>query len=173
MKTIIILILSGLCSQAELIKPAFSLEWAAMSEGVRFFEGFKSSVYKCPAGVHTIGYGHTKRAKEFKQITKAKANALLQQDLKEAESHVLRIVKVPLSKGQLACLTSFTFNCGQGSLKTLVSGKGRLNAGNYQSINKILPLYCRGGGKVLNGLKKRRTFELTLWKNNLTLLAAN
>lgn len=145
------------------VHPRNPIEWVQMVEIVKECEGFYSEPYVCPAGVLTIGYGHTATADQLDAVTQSEAHKLLIADLKKAEAHVDRIVTVPLDDGQKACLVSFTFNCGQGNLKQLVSGKDRLNAGNYNSIRKILPLYRMGGGKVLKGLEARRAEELSLW----------
>lgn len=158
--------------QPVLVKPkreAFPLAWIDMIQGVKKLENFYSRPYSCPAGVRTIGYGHTKKI--FPYLSKEQASILLEKDLEEAKDIVLKEVKVPLSDGQLACLTTFTFNCGIVNLRQLVNGKGRLNNGNYDSIKKFLPLYCKAKGKTLEGLKKRRKWELTLWEKEGNLLA--
>ena len=154
------------------IHPQRPIEWVQMVEMVKECEGFYSEPYRCPAGVVTIGYGHTATAKQLDAVTQSEAHKLLMADLKKAEAHVDRIVTVPLDDGQKACLVSFAFNCGQGNLRQLVSGPDRLNSGNYNSINKILPLYRMGGGKVLKGLQLRRQKELTLWRSSDTMLAS-
>jgi len=154
------------------VHPQRPIEWVQMIEIVKESEGFRAEPYLCPAGVVTIGYGHTATAKQLDAVTQSEAHKLLMADLKKAEAHVDRIVTVPLDDGQKACLVSFTFNCGQGNLKQLVSGPDRLNSGNYNSVNKILPLYRMGGGKVLKGLEIRRAKELTLWRSSDTMLAS-
>jgi lysozyme len=158
--------------EAIFIKPDRSIEWVEMVEIVKESEGFYEKPYQCPGGKLTIGYGHTKSAKDFDHISKDRAHQLLIADLKKAEAHVERIVKVPLDDGQKACLISFTFNCGQGNLKQLVEGPNRLNSGNYHSVNKILPLYRMADGKVLRGLEIRRAKELALWSSSDAMLAS-
>ena len=158
--------------QPILVKPkreATPVVWLDMIKGTKRFEGFYSRPYSCPAGVTTIGYGHTKKIVPF--ISKDKASLLLEKDLEEARKIVLREVKVPLSDGQVACLTTFTFNCGIGNLRKLINGPDRLNSGNYDSIKRLLPLYSKANGKTLRGLKNRRKWELTLWENEGNFLA--
>lgn len=141
--------------------------WDDMVQGVKFFEGYKPKSYKCAAGVTTIGYGHTgKYAKTKTQVSKVEAEAMLLEELNEAREHVLRIVKVPLNEAQLAALTSFTFNAGQGNLRLLVNQPNRLNSGNYESVERMLPKYNKGGGRTLKGLTKRRNWEKELWNRN-------
>ncbi len=160
-------------SNAVLVYPKYSYEWIMMVEGVKKFEGFYSRPYICPAGVKTIGYGHTGKEVNRSYISEYEATELLQQELEVCRDIVLSSVKVPLTEAQLAALTSFTFNLGRGSLYKLVSGKGRLNSGNYESIENILPLYRKADGKILRGLVKRRAWELDLWKANDNLIAQN
>jgi len=140
--------------------------WERMLSKVKYYESFKSKAYKCCGGVMTIGYGYTKDVKWGDVVTEEEALKLLEEELLLAKSHVLRIVKVPLNEHQLAALTSFTFNCGQGALRSLVSSKSnRLNHGNYESIKHIMPKYRMAGGKVRKGLELRRKWEVSLWSN--------
>ena len=156
-----------------LVKPLYSYEWICMVDGIEFFEGYKKDSYICEGGVKTIGFGHTGKHVKKSSLSKKEAREILMEDLYYSREKVLSIVKVPLSEGQLACLTSFTFNCGEGSLRALVNKEGRLNDGNYKSIKEILPLYRRANGKILKGLVKRRSFELTLWEEKASLIASN
>lgn len=138
--------------------------WDKMFSKVKHYESFKSKAYRCSGGVMTIGYGYTKNVKWGDTITEAKALKLLEEELLLAKSHVLRIVKVPLTENQLASLTSFTFNCGQGSLRKLVcEKKNRLNNGNYKSVEVVMPQYRMAAGKVRKGLELRRKWEVSLW----------
>lgn len=154
-----------------LVQPKKPIEWVIMVEGAKKFEGFYSETYICPGKKSTIGYGHTGKETKRKKITEREASEILNKDLEESKEKVLSIVKVPLNNYQLAALTSFTFNCGEGSLRKLVNGEGRLNSGNYQSVEKIMPLYRRANGKILNGLVKRRAWEVELWISKDYLLA--
>ena len=141
----------------------------AMMNGVKFFEGFKAERYKCCAGVPTIGYGCTKKeivSKDY--ITESYAADLLEQELIDVKAKVKAVVKVPLNAHQLNALTSFTYNCGVTNLKKLVEGPTRLNAGNYDSVEKIMPMYRLAKGEIREGLVKRRKFEVALWKGNVT-----
>jgi lysozyme len=140
--------------------------WDKMFSKVKHYESFKSKAYRCSGGVMTIGYGHTKNVRWGDTITEAEAEKLLEKELLLAKSYVLRIVKVPLTENQLAALTSFTFNCGQGSLRKLVCEKNnRLNNGNYKSVEVVMPKYRMAGGKVRKGLELRREWEVSLWSN--------
>ena len=144
--------------------------WDKMFSKVKHYESFKSKAYRCSGGVMTIGYGHTKNVRWGDTITEAEAEKLLEKELLLAKKHVLRIVKVPLTENQLAALTSFTFNCGQGSLRKLVCEKNnRLNNGNYKSVEVVMPKYRMAGGKVRKGLELRREWEISLWSSENSL----
>ena len=86
--------------------------------------------------------------------------------LAEIEEQVKKDVKVPLNDAQLCALTSFTYNLGRTNLLRLINGENRLNSGNYESVEKIMPLYRKAGGEVKEGLVKRRSFEVSLWNGN-------
>ena len=144
--------------------------WYKMFSRVKHYEGFKPNAYLCCGGVLTIGYGYTKNVKWGDTVTEKEALELLEEELFIAKDHVLRIVKVPLNENQLAALTSFTFNCGQGSLKKLVcETNNRLNNGNYKSVEVVMPQYRIAGGKVRKGLELRRKWEVSLWSDGNSL----
>lgn len=153
-----------------LIKPKTNLvNWQEeLIQGIMKFESFRAHPYRCPAGVLTVGYGHTGKYAS-QSMTRERAEYVLRQEISEARRTVLSNVKVKLTEQQLAALTSFTFNCGEGNLRTLVNGRGRLNSGNYKSVEKIMPLYIKADGKNLRGLKHRRNWELELWQGIFTI----
>lgn len=152
-----------------LVKP--KPNWnAELINGVKFFEGYRPNAYTCSGGVRTIGYGCTdKNIVALGAITESYAADLLCDHLNAVRDRVDEMVEVPLTANQLNALTSFTFNCGVGALKQLISGDDRLNSGNYDSVEEILPMYRKAGGKVREGLVKRRAWELSLWNGNPTI----
>ena len=126
------------------------------------FEGFRARAYKCPAGVWTIGYGHTKGVKAGQSVTLEGAQDLLRQDLKNFEDWVSKLVKVELTQGQFDALVSFCFNLGPGALdsstllKLVNQQKFALAADQFKRWNKA-------GGVELSGLTKRRAAERELF----------
>ncbi len=136
---------------------------------VRAFEGclkpagmgmFKP--YFCPAGVLTLGVGHTNsHGRQFNAgslWTEAECLAELAADMELFEKAVDRLVTVPLAQHQFDALVSFAFNCGEGALggSTLLR---KLNAGDYEGASQEFHKWNKGGGKVLPGLVRRRASE--------------
>lgn len=123
---------------------------------IKSFEGCHLTAYKCPAGVWTIGYGHTAGVKEGMTITQAQADAYLASDLEKYEKYVTN-TKLELNQNQFDALVSFTYNCGNGNLKTLVQNR------TLTQIAAAMLLYTKSGGKVLQGLVRRRQEEHDLF----------
>ncbi len=77
---------------------------------IKVFEGFSPTIYLCPAGVPTIGFGHVVKKGEFRsnvRINTEQGEALLQTDVQWAERAVLRLISIPLSDGQYGALVSY------------------------------------------------------------------
>lgn len=122
------------------------------------FEGCRLKAYKCPAGVWTIGYGHTEGVKEGDTITKEKAREILGQDLLAYHNQLVPLVYVPVTKSMHAALLSFIYNLGAGTCKKSTLFK-ELNARNYQAAANGFSQYVFAGGKKLDGLVSRRNAE--------------
>jgi lysozyme len=154
----------------KVVKPKVNLvNWDdEILQGIKNFEGFYPSPYTCPGGVRTVGYGHTGKYANQK-ISLSKAESLLLEEVNKAAHLVDQHVKVKLTHWQRNALISFTFNCGEGSLKMLIGGKGRLNDGNYESVSQLLPKYVYAKGVKMKGLVKRRAWETEIWKGIFTL----
>ena len=127
-------------------------------EAIKGFESCHLKAYKCPAGVWTIGWGHTKGVKEGQAITQAQADSLLDGDLLSFVTHVNKL-GLKLSQGQFDALVDFAYNCGTGNLdKSTLLRKVRVNA-PLAEIQAEFRRWNKGGGKVLPGLVKRREWE--------------
>ena len=130
-------------------------------ELIRHFEGVRLTAYVCPAGVLTIGFGHTgPDVHEGQQITQAVANQLLRDDLDRFEKGICNQIDVPLTQHEFDAVVSWAFNVGLGA-----SGEStlrrRLNAGeNVKTvISQELPRWTNNG---LAGLVRRRDAEVKL-----------
>ena len=135
-------------------------------------EGLRLNAYMCPAGIPSIGYGHTKGVKLGQSISAVEADKLLLQDYKEAEQEVKNLVKVPINENQLGALTSFVFNLGASRLmgSTLLR---KLNSGDYIGAAREFEkwVFARdpisGVRVVLNGLERRRKAERDLFERKV------
>jgi lysozyme len=130
-------------------------------------EGLKLKAYRCPAGILTIGYGHTKGVKTGDEITRHKAIEFLKDDLKSAENTVNENLSA-LNQNRFDALVSFVFNVGAGNFKgsTLLkkvkaNPDDRAIAGEFAKWNKAKD---KSGKLVeLQGLTKRRKEEADLY----------
>lgn len=129
---------------------------------VKKYEGLKLTSYLCPAGIPTIGYGHTHKVKLGDTCTQQEADEWLEDDFYLATTDVKAVVKVPLTDDQLDALASFVFNLGIRKLiqSTLLK---KLNSGDYQGAAQEFDKWVYAGGKKLNGLVKRRAEEKELF----------
>jgi GH24 family phage-related lysozyme (muramidase) len=127
---------------------------------IKQFEGCRLNAYKpVPTEQYwTIGYGHYgPDVAQGMVITQAQAEIMLGVDLKKYESAVEKYVQFPMSQNQNDALVSFAYNCGVGNLKKLVNGR------NAAQVAEAMLMYNKAGGKVLNGLTKRRQAERDLF----------
>lgn len=131
-------------------------------ELIKSFEGRSLVAYQDSVGVWTIGYGHTKTAREDRLIIKSTADRLLAEDLAEFEKYVDTLVKVPLTQNQFDALVSWTFNLGPTNLSESTLLK-KLNAGDYDAVPDEIRRWNKAGGEVLEGLVRRREAEAALF----------
>ena len=134
---------------------------------IKQFEGCKLTAYQDSVGVWTIGYGWTqpvdgKPIRARMTIKQETAERLLKTGLVSYESDVSRLVKVGLTQGQFDALVSFTYNLGARSLSTSALLR-KLNAGDYAGAADEFMHWNKAGGKVLNGLTRRREAERALF----------
>ena len=126
---------------------------------IKHFEGFSPTVYTCPAGYATIGYGHLiTKHESFKTIKEDDAQELLRIDAEAAERAVLRYIDVPLTDGQFDALVSFTFNLGSGALQRSTLRR-KLNRQEYASVAGEFGRWVWAGGHRLKGVVRRRRAE--------------
>ena len=131
------------------------------------FEGCKLKAYRCPAGILTIGYGHTSAAGmpaviDGMTITQKQCDDILRMDLIQYETDVINMVKQPLTQNQFDVLVDFCYNAGAGNLKSSTMLK-KINSGNLDMVPAELMKWTKGGGKVLPGLVRRRQAESAWW----------
>jgi|KBSMisStaDraftv2_1062788.scaffolds.fasta_scaffold05698_9 lysozyme len=136
-------------------------------------EGFRDRTYQDVAGFQTIGFGHRLLPDENYPggISLALGEAILAKDVRNAETAIQRLVKVPLTQGQFDALVDFVFNLGAGRLagSTLLK---YLNSGKYDAAAWQLLAWDHAGSQQLAGLKARREAEFHLWGPITTLKGA-
>lgn len=138
---------------------------------IKSFEGYHTrtpdggcKAYRCPAGVLTIGYGCTKGVTHDLVWTKQQAEAQLMRELEEHERIVERCVYVAMTQGQFDALVSFNFNTGKLPQSTLLK---KFNRGDVLGARSEFHKYRLAGGKVMNGLVRRRAAEAALFVSDL------
>lgn len=140
---------------------------------VKHFEGLYLNAYRCPAGVATIGYGHTDGVQMGQEITEAQADAFLAADLADAAADVDRYVRVPISDDQRGALSSFVFNLGAGSLASSTLLR-KLNvgdaAGAAAEFGRWVNATVNGKPTKLPGLVARRAAEAALFSGGDVVL---
>lgn len=136
---------------------------AIASDFVKQWEGRELKAYRCSAGVLSIGYGHTKGVKEGDEISASEAEQLLVEDLTAISDDLNRLVNVGVTEGQYIALLSLAFNVGASAVKksTLLF---HLNHKRYDEAAAEFDKWIYAGGKVSEGLKRRRTAERKLFE---------
>lgn len=132
---------------------------------IKKYEGLMLVAYKCPAGVWTIGYGHTKDVAKGQRISREEADKLLSDDLTPIEQNIDKM-GLKINQNQFDALVSFAFNVGINALRgsTLLK-KIRLNANDTTIRDEFMRWVKAGGGKRLPGLERRRREESELYFN--------
>ena len=129
---------------------------------IRRFEGLKLRAYRCPAGVWTIGYGHTgPEVRPGLRITREEAEDLLLADVTIFDEAVGRIAEAA-TQGQHDALVSFAFNLGLGALMSSTLLK-RHRSGDHPGAADQFRRWVHVRGRKLPGLVKRRAAEAALY----------
>ena len=129
---------------------------------IKQFEGCRLKAYLCPAGIATIGFGHTgsiasKPVALGMTISLNQAEILLKKDLEKFEKVISQAVKVALTQNQFDALVSFVYNVGEGNFKesTLLR---LINVKDPKASEQFL-VWVKAGKITLNGLFERRKAE--------------
>jgi lysozyme len=136
-------------------------------ELIKHFEGFEPKAYRCPAGVWTIGYGHTSEAGNPKvikgmKVTAREASDILARDLEKFETAVMKTITRTPSENQFSAMVSLCYNIGPGAFAK--SSVARLfNAGDVKAAADAFMRWNKAAGRVLPGLLKRRVEERHLF----------
>lgn len=129
---------------------------------IKQFESLRCEAYRCPAGIWTIGYGHTAGVRRGDRIDEQKAEQLLAEDLRQFETVVNQ--ECPgVNQNQFDALVSFVFNIGTGNfLKSTLLKCVKTNPQNV-NIRYEFSRWNKANGTVLSGLIRRRKAEADLY----------
>lgn len=129
---------------------------------IKDFEGLRLGAYKCPAGVWTIGFGHTKGVKPGMVITEAQACDYLVDDIGPIERQLNKL-GINFRQEQFDALVSWIFNLGWGNFSNSTLKKKILADASDQDIAAEFIKWVNAAGKPLPGLKKRRVAEANMF----------
>ncbi len=134
------------------------------------FEGFEAKPYRDVKGVPTIGYGATMYEDGTpvkmtdKPITEDKAIALMYKHLeKEVFPYIRKYITQPLNKNQMDALAIFIYNIGATAFKNSTVLKRIIARDTPERIKEAWCMWNKSGGKVVNGLVRRREAEIALY----------
>ena len=95
-------------------------------------------------------------------ITQEQAEQMLLDELVEYENYINELVSVDLSQNQFDALVSWVYNLGPSNLRSSTLLKV-LNSGDYNGVSAQIMRWNKAGGKVLEGLTRRREAEARLF----------
>ena len=139
---------------------------------IKYWESLKLTVYRCPAGVLTNGYGATRTLDGEpwvigQKITKQMAEDLLR--IQVEKEYLPQLRKIPywseMTNNQRSALLSFAYNLGANfygntGFETITRN---LKNKEWTSVPKTLMLYVNPGSSFEKGLRNRRQTEGQLW----------
>tara|TARA_R110000765_G_scaffold132861_1_gene231488 strand:+ start:152 stop:598 length:447 start_codon:yes stop_codon:yes gene_type:complete len=135
---------------------------------IKHYEGYSSSVYRCPAGRWTIGFGSTwddkgkPITKDQPDISEEYGERLLLRELKHTDRALAHMVTAELNENMYSSLSSFVYNVGSGNFQRSTL-RMKLNRGLHDSAADEFPKWRKAGGKILAGLVRRRASERELF----------
>ena len=139
---------------------------------IKSFEGLSLKAYNDPASGGlpiTIGYGSTYKADgtKFKlgdTITEPQASSILQFVVTEKSKAVNTLLAgTGVTQNQFDALVDFAYNLGSGNLATSTLLKKVKANPNDTTIAAWFMVWNKGGGKVIDGLTRRRAAEVKLY----------
>jgi len=133
---------------------------------IRRFEGLRLKPYLCPAGVPTVGYGHTGPDVTLKSppITPSIAETLMQSDADAFAAKAAKLSPLLLAHpDRHAAIADFCFNLGSTRYKASTLRR-KVNAQEWEEAADELRKWVWGGGRKLPGLVARREAERLLMK---------
>ncbi|NJM99332.1 MAG: lysozyme [Phormidesmis sp. RL_2_1] len=130
---------------------------------IKSFEGLRLQAYRDAVGIWTIGYGTTRGVRAGQRISEAEAEKFLQEDLLRFEKAIHEAVTVPVNDNQFSALVSFTYNVGSGAFRSSTLLQMLNKRQDVRAVGDQFPRWNRAGGRVLDGLTRRRKAERALF----------
>ena len=129
---------------------------------IKDFEGLRLESYKCPAGVWTIGYGHTKGVKPNVVIDQMRAEDLLIEDIAPIE-RMLNKLGINFRQECFDALVSWNFNLGEGAFRNSTLLKKIVADAPDEEITDEIVKWVNANKKPLLGLKIRSIAEANMF----------
>lgn len=129
-------------------------------------EGLRLQAYRCPAGIWTVGYGHTAGVRRGQTVSREEAIALLESDVRSLSNKLADLQRgagINLSPNREAALVSFAFNVGFGALCRSTLWRKVVANQDDPSIALEFARWKFADGRVMPGLVKRRADEAALY----------
>lgn len=139
---------------------------AAALDIIKRFEDLRLEAYLCPAGVWTIGWGHTAGVRPGDSITPQRAEELLEEDVAAVDDNLHKVIHVQLTEGQWDALVSLCFNLRGGALalpRLAPRLMAKIGSGDFAGAAEEFLDIDRANGQVLAGLARRRQAERELF----------
>lgn len=130
---------------------------------IQRFEGYSSTIYTCPAGLPTVGWGHVVKPADgiAPPVSRERALSLLLADLAPIET-MLGAAFPALTQDQFDACASLAYNIGLRAFRQSTLAK-KLKAGDMAGAAAEFPRWNKSGGRVLPGLVTRRAAERALF----------
>ena len=133
---------------------------------IKRFEGLRLAAAQLDDGRWTIGYGHTRSAREGAQVTEADAAVLLTYDLVDVQAAINDLAFTPLTQNQFDALASFVFNIGLEGFRHSAVLR-RINEGALLQAACAMEIWRKadfeGERIVIDALVRRRATEKALF----------
>lgn len=114
----------------------------------------------------TIGYGETKGITKDTVWTLEQATTALEARAREFMAEAIKDCPklVTESPERIAAITSLAYNIGNEAFATSTACK-RIMAQDDNNVPEAMQRYNKSGGKIMDGLVKRRQIEANLWRS--------
>lgn len=146
--------------------------WDVAGPLIQRFEGFRPKPYRCPAGVLTVGYGHTLPLTSDDilhvdgypiPLTQDDGLALLAKDCAQFWRRMIPMITVDLTHHQAGALVSFAYNVGLAAFQRSTL-RQKLNRGDLEAVPTELLRWVRVRGQFCPGLFNRRSQEAAVFR---------